>query len=100
MNKNQLKQKIKELLEDMVANNELDEITTSGDVDGYSTPHWGKGKNGNKKNKRISTNSTGYDIVKEALEAKDVELIRKVIKGVINNMFRDIWLKRNSWNRI
>ena len=102
MDRNQLKQKIKELLEDMLSNNELDEMTTTGDVDGYSTPNWGKGKSkkGKKKNKEISTNSTGYDVVKEAIEKEDIVLIRKIIKGVINNMFRDIWLKRNAWNRL
>ena len=38
--------------------------------------------------------------IKEALEPQDVQQVRKIVKEIINNMFRDIWLKRNSWNRI
>ena len=38
--------------------------------------------------------------IKEELEPKDVQQVRKIVKEIINNMFRDIWLKRNSWNRI
>ena len=37
--------------------------------------------------------------LKEELEPKDVQQVRKIVKGIINDMFRDIWLKRNSWNR-
>tara|TARA_R100000664_G_C2739245_1_gene128006 strand:- start:18 stop:440 length:423 start_codon:yes stop_codon:yes gene_type:complete len=38
--------------------------------------------------------------IKEELEPKDVQHVRKIVKEIINNMFRDIWLKRNSWNKI
>ena len=47
--------------------NELDEASTSGAAAGYDTPNaftGGVGK-GKKKKKEISTNSTGYDVVKE-----------------------------------
>ena len=59
---------IKSLTEEILDEEELDEISVTGNVDGYSTPFAfkGKGKNGKKKNKEISTNSTGYDIVNEA----------------------------------
>ena len=40
-----------------------------------------------------------YDVVNEELTQQDVVQVRKIIKGVLNNMFRDIWLKRNTWNR-
>ena len=77
----------------------LDEITTTGNVDGYMTPFAfrGKSKKGKKKNKEISTNSTDYDLVKEALDDKDFKVITKLIKSVVADVLRDIWLKRNVW---
>ena len=102
MDKNQFKNKIKEIMLELLKDYELDEITTTGDVAGYLTPFafTKKGKKGKKKIKRISTNSTGYAVVNEDLSQKDVTQIRKIIKVVLNDMFRDIWLKRNTWNRI
>ncbi len=102
MTNKQFKTKIKEIMLELLKDYDLDEITTTGNIDGYSTPFAfvGKGKKGKKKRKRISTNSTGYDIVKEELSQQDVTQVRKIIKGVLNDMFRDIWLKRNTWNRI
>ncbi len=38
-----------------------------------------------------------YKKVNEALDKKDVEAIKKVIRDVVGDVFRDIWLKRNSW---
>ena len=76
---------------------DLDEITTTADVDGYSTPFAFSEKKKSKKIKKISTNSTGYKIVKEGLEAKDLQVIRKLIRDVVGDVLRDIWLKRASW---
>jgi len=102
VDKNQFKNKIKEIMLELLKDYELDEITTTGDVAGYLTPFAfvKKGKKGKKKIKRISTNSTGYAVVNEDLSQQDVTQIKKIIKGVLNDMFRDIWLKRNTWNRI
>ena len=77
----------------------LDEITTTGNVDGYMTPFAfrGKSKKGKKKNKEISTNSTDYELVKEALNDKDLKQITKLIREVVANILRDIWLKRTTW---
>ena len=33
----------------------------------------------------------------EALETKDIAIIRKLIRDVIGDVYRDIWIKRNSW---
>ena len=49
---------------------ELDEITVTGDVDGYNTPFAFTGKKGKKKKKKVATNSTGYKTVNEALDKK------------------------------
>ena len=57
-----LQEKIRELVK-----KELEEATTTGNIAGYETPHaftGGSGK-GKKKKREISTNSTGYNVVKE-----------------------------------
>ena len=58
--------KLKEIIRELVKK-ELEEATTTGDIAGYETPNaftGGPGK-GKKKKKEISTNSTGYNVVKE-----------------------------------
>ena len=57
-----LKERIRELIK-----KELEEATTTGDIAGYETPHafTGGPDKGKKKKKEISTNSTGYNVVKE-----------------------------------
>ena len=57
---------IREIIRELIKK-ELEEATTTGDIAGYDTPHaFTGGKNkGKKKKKEISTNSTGYNVVKE-----------------------------------
>ena len=90
---------VKSLTEEILDEEDLDEITVTGNVDGYMTPFAfrGKGKKGKKKNKEISTNSTDYELVKEALDDKDLKQINKLIRDVVGDILRDIWLKRNAW---
>ena len=90
---------MEEILSEVIDEEELDEITVTGDVEGYNTPmaFTGDDEKGKKKKKRISTNSTGFDIVKEAIDAKDIAIIKKLIRDVIGDVYRDIWIKRNSW---
>ena len=76
---------------------ELDEITTTGNIAGYNTPFAFTGKKGKTKKKEISTNSTGYNVVNETLDEKDLKIIKKLIRDVVGDIYRDIWLKRNSW---
>ena len=100
-NRKSFNQLIKSLTEEIVEEEDLEEITTTGNVDGYSTPFAfrGKAKGNKKKNKEISTNSTGYDVVNEALDEKDLIKIRKLIKVVVGDILRDIWLKRATWSK-
>tara|TARA_R100000700_G_C3155709_1_gene133027 strand:+ start:656 stop:967 length:312 start_codon:yes stop_codon:yes gene_type:complete len=90
---------IKSMVEQLIDEYELDEITTTGDVAGYSTPFAfsDKSKKDRKKKLKRLKKSTGYVPVNEALDKKDVEAIKKVIRDVVGDVFRDIWLKRNSW---
>ena len=36
-------------------------------------------------------------MVKEELNDKDLKNIRKLIRDVVANILRDIWLKRTTW---
>ena len=81
-----------------VFKDELEEMTATGNVDGYNTPFaFTGGKGSKKRNKTISTNSTGYSILDESLDDKDIKVLRKLIKDVVGDIFRDIWLKRTAW---
>ena len=90
---------IKSLTEEILDEEDLDEMTATGNVAGYNTPFafGGRTKKDKKKNKEISTNSTDYELVKEALDEKDFKVITKLIREVVANILRDIWLKRTTW---
>ena len=98
-NRKLFKELVKKLTMELLDEESLEEITTTGNVAGYSTPFAfrGKGKKGKKKSKEISTNSTDYEIVNEALNDKDLKQITKLIRDVVGDIVRDIWLKRNAW---
>jgi hypothetical protein len=95
--RNSFNELIKNLTLEILEDEELDEITTTGDVAGYSTPFAFSSKKNVKKRLKKLKKSTGYVPVNEALDKKDVEAIKKVIRDVVGDVFRDIWLKRNSW---
>jgi hypothetical protein len=88
---------LKQLTFEIVEEDELEEATTTANVDGYNTPFAFTGNKGKKKKKKISTNSTGYDIVNEVLDDKDLKQITKLIRNVVGDILRDIWLKRTAW---
>ena len=88
---------IASLTEELIDEDELEEMTSTDNVDGYNTPLAFTGNKGKKKKKKISTNSTGYDIVNEALDDKDLKQITKLIRNVVGDILRDIWLKRTAW---
>ena len=98
-NKKSFNNLIKSLTEKILDEEDLDEITTTGNVAGYNTPFafTDGNKKSKKKKKKISTNSTNFEIVKEALNDKDLKVITKLIRGVVADIIRDIWLKRASW---
>ena len=80
---------LESLVEEILDEEDLDEMNTTASVGGsYMTPMAfdpeGKKK---KKKKKIG----------EALENKDIEIIKKLIRDVIGDVYRDIWIKRNSW---
>ena len=86
---------LKQLTLEILKDEELDEITVTGDVEGYSTP-FAFDPEGEKRKKKYRKNSYRRKI-KEELDSKDLAIIKKVIRDVVGDIYRDIWLKRNSW---
>tara|TARA_Y100000310_G_C20240939_1_gene604644 strand:+ start:233 stop:502 length:270 start_codon:yes stop_codon:yes gene_type:complete len=73
-----------------IINKNVEEVTTTASIDGYSTPFAfnddGKGYR-KKKKKRVH----------EALDNKDLGMIKNLIRSVIADVLRDIWIKRTAW---
>ena len=74
-----MQEKLRELIKKYVE----EELTTTADAGEYMTPYAFK----KKKKKKVD----------EALEAKDVQEIKKLIRDVVGDILRVIWLKRTAW---
>ena len=96
-NKKLFKELVKKLTMELLDEESLEEITTTGDVAGYSTPFAFSSKEDEKKKKKRLKKSTGYKFVTEALDDKDLKQITKLIRNVVGDILRDIWLKRTAW---
>ena len=88
---------VKSLTLEIIKEEELDEMTVTGNVDGYSTPFAFTGGGPNREKKKKRKKNSYRKKIGEALEDKDLEVIRKLIRNVVGDIYRDIWLKRNSW---
>ena len=89
------KELVKKLTMELLDEEGLEEITTTAAVPGYMTPFaFGKMK---KKRKKNIEKQTGYKFVSEALDDRDLKQINKLIRDVVGDILRDIWLKRNAW---
>ena len=93
------KELVKKLTMELLDEEGLDEITTTAAVPGYMTPFAFSDKSEKDKKKRLKRikKSTGYMAVTEALNDKDLKQINKMIRDVVCDILRDIWLKRNAW---
>ena len=90
------RRRLKELVRD-VLQKELGEISTTGDVEGYSTPKaFAKNKKKRNKDLEVALKATGYNLA-EALDSKDEQLIKKMIRKEVAAILRDIWVKRGVW---
>ena len=88
---------VRELTEEIIEEDELDEMTTTNDIAGYSTP-FAFDPEGEKIKKKYGKKKNTYrKKIGEALDAKDIVIIKKLIRDVISDVYRDIWIKRNSW---
>ncbi len=94
-NKKLFKELVKKLTLELLDEEGLEEITATGNVAGYSTPN-AIGKTSKKKKKNLEK-QTGYKFVSEGIEEKDLKIITKLIRNVVGDILRDIWLKRNAW---
>ena len=91
------KELVKKLTMELLDEEGLEEITTTAAVPGYQTPFAFSSKEDEKKKKKRLKKSTGYKFVTEALDDKDLKQINKLIRDVVGDILRDIWLKRNAW---
>ena len=88
---------LKQLTLEIVEEDELEEVNTTASVGGeYMTPFAFDPEGKNKKKFKSKANSHRKKIG-EALESKDIAIIKKLIRDVIGDVYRDIWIKRNSW---
>jgi len=87
-----------ELVEKLIRQ-ELNELSVTGDIAGYQTPYAFSGgrKKDKKKRKKNATNSTGYEIVREAIESSDIPQISKLIRLELASLFYDLFRKRRAW---
>ncbi len=86
---------LESLVEELLDEEELDEFNTTASVGGsYMTP---MAFDPEGKNKKKSKKNSHRKKIGEALESKDIEIIKKLIRDVIGDVYRDIWIKRNSW---
>ena len=80
---------LESLVEEILDEEDLDEMNSTGSVGGsYMTP-MAFDPDGEKKKKKKK--------IGEALESKDIEIIKKLIRDVIGDVYRDIWIKRGAW---
>ena len=94
-NRKLFKELIKKLTLELLDDEGLEEMTATGNVAGYSTPK-AFGKTSKKKKKNLEK-QTGYKFVSESVDEKDLKVITKLIRNVVGDILRDIWLKRNAW---
>ena len=72
-------------------------MNTTASVGGeYMTP---MAFTGGKKKKFKSTKNSHRKKIGEALDKEDIVKIRKLIKIVVGDIFKDIWIKRTAWNK-
>ena len=100
-NRKLFKELVKKLTLELLDEESLEEMTATGNVAGYSTP---KAFSKKKKKKKSGYDGghddpdvSGYDVVSEALDEKDFKIITKLIRNVVGDILRDIWLKRSTW---
>ena len=80
------KELVKKLTMELLDEESIEEITTTAGVDGYQTPFAFSSKEDKKKKKKRLTRSTGYSVVKEALNNEDLKKINKLIRDVVGDI--------------
>ena len=98
--------KIREIIRNMVRERMIDEMNTTGGVEGYNTPFAFSGKDGEKKKGKKQADLTGYTVVSENrwLELKQDESTAqaKIGRGIsnINKQLREMERFLNWYGKI
>ena len=98
--------KLKEIIRNMVRERMIDEMNTTGGVEGYNTPFAFSGKDGEKKKGKKQADLTGYTVVNENrwLELKQDESTAqaKIGRGIsnINKQLREMERFLNWYGKI
>lgn len=83
INIHKLKEFIRETLSEIM--DEMEEATSTGSIQGFNIPYaFKKNKNKNKK-------------IDEHLSSKDLNIIKKLIRSELSDVFKDLWAKRSTW---
>ena len=86
---------LESLVEEILDEEDLDEMNTTASVGGsYMTP---MAFDPEGENKKKSKKNSYRKKIGEALEEKDIVIIKKLIRKTVGDIYRDIWIKRNSW---
>ena len=89
---------LESLVEEILDEEELGEVNTTASVGGeYMTPFAFDPEGERIKKKYKSEANSHRKKIGEALESKDIEIIKKLIRKTVGDIYRDIWIKRNSW---
>jgi len=83
-----LETQLRDFIKKIYEEDDINEITTTGDIQGYSTPRAFKKR---KKKKRIKYS------MNEELDKEDLRDIKMLIRKEVASIIRDIWIKRTSW---
>jgi hypothetical protein len=98
--------KIKEIIRKIVRERMIDEMNTTGNVDGYNTPYAFSGKDGEKKKAKRQADLTGYTPVNEnrwlALKQDESTAQSKIGRGIsnINKQLREMERFLNWYGKI
>ena len=98
--------KLKEIIRNMIRERMIDEMNTTGGVEGYNTPFAFSGKDGEKKKGKKQADLTGYTVVNENrwLELKQDESTAqaKIGRGIsnINKQLREMERFLNWYGKI
>ena len=85
---------LESLVEEILDEEELDEFNTTASVGGaYMTP-FAFDPEGEKRKKKYKKD---YKKVNEGIDGKDLVLIKKLVRSVIADVLRDLWIRRASW---
>ena len=95
-----LSKRLKEIIDEIINEEELEEASTTAQVPGYQTPYafTGKDEESKKKKEKNATTSTGYKMVKEiynqnypAFKKDDTKNSRQKVNGAIKEINRRLF---------